>query len=142
MLRSSLNSKLSFRLVDLTILFSIEHLAILSKLIHCIATCIENDAATRNSDATVPTSPPTTSFQAASWSSSTFIIISLSIPSFSFIFMLFFNRCRFILHHYLVTHSRTMPMAHSDVVVPNPTGQTTVTLSRLDFFSCNLLATI
>jgi hypothetical protein len=142
MLRSSLNNKLSFMLVDLTILFSIEHLAILSKLIHCIATCIANDAAVRNSGATVPTSPTTTSFQAASWSSGTFTIISLSIPSFSFIFMLFFNRCRFTLHHYLVTHSRTRLMAHPDVVVPNPTGQTTATLSRLDFFSCNLLATI
>jgi hypothetical protein len=66
MLRSSLNSKLSFRLVDLTILFSIEYLAILSQLIHCIATCIANDAAARNSGATVPTSPITTFFQGAS----------------------------------------------------------------------------
>jgi hypothetical protein len=36
-LRLSLNNKLSFRLVDLTISFSIEHLAILSKInsLHC-----------------------------------------------------------------------------------------------------------
>jgi hypothetical protein len=60
-LRPSLNSKLSFRLVDLTISFSIEDLAILSKLIHCIATCIANGTAARNSSAAVPTSPTTTS---------------------------------------------------------------------------------
>jgi hypothetical protein len=60
-LRHLLNNKLSFRLVDLTISFSIEHLAILSKLIHCITTCIANDAASRNSGVTVPTSPTATS---------------------------------------------------------------------------------
>jgi hypothetical protein len=38
-----------------------EHLAILSKLIHYIATCIVNGAAARNLDATVPTSTATTS---------------------------------------------------------------------------------
>jgi hypothetical protein len=64
-LRPSLNNKLSFRLVDLTISFSIEHLAILSKLIHYIATCIANDAAKRNLDDTVPTSLTTTSFHAS-----------------------------------------------------------------------------
>jgi hypothetical protein len=82
-LKPSLNNKLSFRLVDLTISFSIEHLAILSKLIHCIAKCIENGAIARNSGVTVPTTPTTTSLRAASWSSGTFHIISLSVPSFS-----------------------------------------------------------
>jgi hypothetical protein len=82
-LRPSLNSKLSFRLVDLTISFSIEHLAILSKLIHCIATCIANGIAARNSGAAVPTSLTTTSFRAASWSFGPVTIISLSVPSFS-----------------------------------------------------------
>jgi hypothetical protein len=48
-LRPSLNNKLSFRLVDLTISFSIEHLTILSKLIHCIATYVANGVAARNS---------------------------------------------------------------------------------------------
>jgi hypothetical protein len=66
MLRPSLSSKLSFRLVDLTISFAIEHLVIFSKLIHYIATCIANDVAVRNSGATVPTSPTTTSLQATS----------------------------------------------------------------------------
>jgi hypothetical protein len=66
MLRPSLSGKLSFRLVELTILFAIEHLEILSKLIHCIATCIANGTAERNSGATVPTTPTTTSLQVAS----------------------------------------------------------------------------
>jgi hypothetical protein len=82
-LRPSLNNKLSIRLVDLIISFSIEHLAILSKLIHCIATCIANGTVARNSGAAVPTCPTTTSLRAASWSSGTFPIISLSVPSFS-----------------------------------------------------------
>jgi hypothetical protein len=82
-LRHSLSSKLSFSLVDLTISISINHLAILSKLIYCIATCIANGAAVRNLGVTVPTSPTTTSLQAASWSSSTFPTINLSVPSFS-----------------------------------------------------------
>jgi hypothetical protein len=62
-LRPSLNSKLSFRLVDLTISFSIEHLAILSKLIHYIATCIANGAVTRNSGATFQPLPPLPLFE-------------------------------------------------------------------------------
>jgi hypothetical protein len=83
MLRPSLSNKLSFRLVDLTISFSIEHLTIISKLIHCIVTCIANGAVVRNSTAVVPTSHTTTSLRATSWISSTFPIISLSIHSFS-----------------------------------------------------------
>jgi hypothetical protein len=65
-LRPSLNSKLYFKLVDLTISFSIDHLAILLKLIHCIATCIANGVAAGNSGAAIPTFSTTTSFQAAS----------------------------------------------------------------------------
>jgi hypothetical protein len=126
-LRPSLNSKLSFRLVDLTISFSIEHLAILSKLIYCIVTCIANDAKARNSGVVAPISPTTTSFRAVSWSYDTFPIISLSVPSLSFIFMLFFNRCRVTIHPSLLTHSRTRPTAYPEVVVPNPTSQTTAT---------------
>jgi hypothetical protein len=63
MLGPLLSYKRSFRLVHLTISFTIEHLAILSKLIHCIATYIANGAAVRNSNATVPISPTTTSFR-------------------------------------------------------------------------------
>jgi hypothetical protein len=59
--RSLLSSRRSFRLVNLTISFVIEHLEIFLKLIHCIATCIANGAAARNSGAAVPTSPTTTS---------------------------------------------------------------------------------
>jgi hypothetical protein len=70
-------------LVDLAITFAIEHLAIFSKLIHGIATCIANGAAARNSGAIVPTSPTTTSLWVVSWSSGTFPIISLLVPSFS-----------------------------------------------------------
>jgi hypothetical protein len=76
-LRPSLGNKLSFRLVDLTISFAIEHLAILSKLIHCIAICIANGAAERNLGDTVPSSPTTTSLRIASWSSGMFSIISV-----------------------------------------------------------------
>jgi hypothetical protein len=141
-LRPLFNSKLSFKLVDLTISFSIEHLAILSKTIHCITTCIANGAAQRSSGAAIPTSPTTTSLRATSWSSSTFPIISLSVPPFSFIFMSFFNRCRFSIHPSLVTHNRTRSTACPEVVVANPTSQTTATPARLDFFSCNLLTTI
>jgi hypothetical protein len=71
----SLSSRRSFKLVDLTISFTIEYLAIFSKLIHCIATCIANGAAARNSGATVLTSPTTISLRVASWSSGTFPII-------------------------------------------------------------------
>jgi hypothetical protein len=62
-------------LVHLTISFTIEHLAIISKLIHCMATCIANGAAAKTSNAAVPTSPTTTSLQVTSWSSCTFHII-------------------------------------------------------------------
>jgi hypothetical protein len=127
----SLSNKLSFRLVDLTISFSIEHLAILSKLIHCITTCIANGTTTRNSGVIVLTSSITTSHRATSWTSGTFSVISLSVPSFSFIFVLLFNRCRFTIHPTLVTHSRTSSTAHPEVVVPTPTSQMT---ARLDFF--------
>jgi hypothetical protein len=68
--------QISFRLVDLTISFAIEHLAILSKL-HCITTCIANGAAARNPGAAVPASPTTTSLRVTSWSSGTFSIISV-----------------------------------------------------------------
>jgi hypothetical protein len=82
-LRPSLNNNLSFRLIDLTISFSIKHLAILLKLIHCLAICIANDATSRNSGVTVPTSHTTTSLWTASWSFGMFPIISLSVSSFS-----------------------------------------------------------
>jgi hypothetical protein len=60
MLRTSLSSRRYFRLVDLTISFTIEHIAILSKVIHCIATRIANGVAARISNAAVPISPTTT----------------------------------------------------------------------------------
>jgi hypothetical protein len=75
---STLSSKLFFRIVDLTISFAIEHLAILSKLIHWIATCIANSTVARNSGATVPSSPTTTSLRVTSWSSGTFPITTVS----------------------------------------------------------------
>jgi hypothetical protein len=129
-LRPSLSSKLSFMLVDLTISFCIKHLAVLLKVFHCITTCIANGAAARNSCAVVPTSLTTTSLRVASWSSGTFPIISLSVSSFSFIFMLFFNRCRFTMHPALVTYSRMSSTGRPEVVVPTPTSQT---MAQLDF---------
>jgi hypothetical protein len=74
-LKPSLSNRQSFRLVHLTILFAIEHLAILSKLIHCILTCIANGATVRSPNATVVASPTTTSLRVASWSSGRFHII-------------------------------------------------------------------
>jgi hypothetical protein len=47
----------------------------LSKLIHCIAICIANDTAPRNSNAAIPSSPTTTSLQVTSWSLGMFPII-------------------------------------------------------------------
>jgi hypothetical protein len=83
MLRPSLSSKLSFRLVDLTISFAIDHLAN-KLLIHCIATCIANGTAARNLGVAVPSSPTTTSLWVASWSSDTF-------PIFSVFLLLYFD---------------------------------------------------
>jgi hypothetical protein len=71
-LKPLLSSRRCFRLVELTISFAIEHLAILSKLIYC--TCIANGVAARTSNAAVPTSP-TTSLRVVSWSSGMFHII-------------------------------------------------------------------
>jgi hypothetical protein len=64
-----------FHVSDLTISFTIEHLAIFSKLIHCIATCIANGIAARNSGVVILTCPTITSLQVTSWSSGTFPII-------------------------------------------------------------------
>jgi hypothetical protein len=121
----------SFRLVDLTISFAIEHLTIFSKLIHCIATCIANGAATINSGAAVPTSLTTTSLRVTSWSSGTFPIIRV-FQFFSF--FMFFNRCRFFIHPAPITHSQTSLTARPEVVVHTSTNQTMTTPARLDFF--------
>jgi hypothetical protein len=133
-LRPSLNSKLSFILVDLTISCAIEHLTILSKLIYCIATCIANDAATRNLGAAVSTFSTTTSLQVTSWSSGICTIISLLVPSFSFILM-FFNRCSFFIHLTPVTHSETSSTTRPEVLAPTLTTQTATT-TVLDCFLC------
>jgi hypothetical protein len=77
MLRPSLNNILFFKLVDLTISFTIEHLAIVSKLIQWIATCIANGTVASNSGAAVPSSPTTTSLWVTSWSSGMFPIITI-----------------------------------------------------------------
>jgi hypothetical protein len=61
------------------------------------ATCTTNSAAIRNSNVIVSTFPTTTSLRVTSWSSGTVPIISLSVPSFSFILM-FFNQCKFSIH--------------------------------------------
>jgi hypothetical protein len=70
-----LSNRWSFRLVDLTISFAIKNLAILSKLIHYIATSIANGAAERNLGVAVPTSPTSTSLRIVFWSSGMFPII-------------------------------------------------------------------
>jgi hypothetical protein len=74
-LRPYLSSRRCFRLVDLIISFTIKHLAIPSKLIHCITTCIANSRAARISSAAVPTSPTTTSLLFVSWILGMFRII-------------------------------------------------------------------
>jgi hypothetical protein len=128
-LRPSLSSKLSFRLVDLTISFAIEQLAILSKLIHWIATCIANDAATKNSSAAVPSSPTTPHFGSPLGAPVRF----LSLVSFSSFILMFFTRCKFGIHRRSVTHSRMSSTARQEVLASTPTTQTTVTV-RLDVF--------
>jgi hypothetical protein len=87
MLRSSLSSKLSFRLVDLTISFAIEYLAILSKLIHWIATCIANGVAARNTGTAVSSSPPLPHFGSPLGALARF----LSLSSFSFFILIHFD---------------------------------------------------
>jgi hypothetical protein len=79
--RPSPSNSLSFRLVNYFIRYR-AHINIFKT--NCIATCIANGAATRNLVATVTTSPTTTSFQAASTSSSMFYIIRLSVSSVSY----------------------------------------------------------
>jgi hypothetical protein len=129
--RPSPNNSLYFRLVNYFIRYR-AHINTFKT--NYIATCIANGATVRNSGVVVPTSPTTTSLQATSTSSDTFLIIRLSVSSFFFIFILFFNRCRLFIHPTLFTHNRTSLTAHPDVVVPSPTSQTMATLARLDFF--------
>jgi hypothetical protein len=127
--RHSPSNSLSFRLVNYFICYR-AHINTFKT--NCIATCIANGAAVRNSVATVATSPTTTFLQAASTSSGTFPIIRLSVSSFLFIFLLFFNRCSLFIHPAPVTHSGTSLTTHTEVV-PTPSSQTTVTpTTRLD----------
>jgi hypothetical protein len=74
-LRPLLSSRQCFRLVDLIISFTIKYLIILSKLIHCIVTCIANNTAARILSVAVPTCPTTTMLRFTSWSSGMFHII-------------------------------------------------------------------
>jgi hypothetical protein len=130
-LMPSLNSKLSFRLVDLTISFAIEHLGILSKLIHWIATNIENDTAVRNSGAAFPTSPTTTSLRVASWSSGTSSIISVfQLLHFDVLYSMQ------VWHTPSSDHSQPNELDGTpcrEVVAPTPTTQTMATV-WLDVF--------
>jgi hypothetical protein len=121
--RQSSSSSLSFRLVNYFIRYRVH---INTFKTNCIATCIANGTAVRNSVATVATSPTTTSLQAASTSFGTFSIIILSASSFLFIFLLSFNRCSLFVHPALVTHNGTSSTACPDVV-PTPISQTMVT---------------
>jgi hypothetical protein len=82
------SSSLSFRLVNYFIRYR-AHINTFKT--NYISTCIANGAVIRNSVAVVATSPTTTSIQATSTSSSMFPIIRLSVSSFLFIFLLFFN---------------------------------------------------
>jgi hypothetical protein len=127
--RHSPSNSLSFRLVNYFIRYRVH---INTFKTNCIATCITNGIAARNSVATVATSPTTTSLRAATRSFGTFSIIRLSVFSFLFIFLLFFNRCSLFVHPALVTHSRMSSKARLEVV-PTPTSQTTATpMTRLD----------
>jgi hypothetical protein len=111
--RHSPNSNLSFRLVNYFIRYRVH---INTFKTNCIATCITNDVAVRNSVATVATSPTTTSLRAVSTSFGTFSIIRHSVSSFLFIFLLFFNRCNLFLHPTLITHSGMSSMACPEAV--------------------------
>jgi hypothetical protein len=121
-------TSLSFRLVNYFICYR-AHINIFKT--NCIPTCIANGAVARNSVAVVATSPTTTSLRAASTSSDTFHIIRLSVSSFLFIFLLFFNRCSLFVHPAPITHSGMSSTARPEVV-PTPTRQMTVTpMTRL-----------
>jgi hypothetical protein len=135
--RPSPNNSLSFRLVNLTISFAYQSLKT-----NCIATCIANGAAARNSGAAVRTSPTITSLRATSTGSGKFPIIRLSVSSFFFIFILFFNRCRLFIHPALVTHNQMSLMACLEVVETTPTSQTTAIPVRLDLFLVIVVLTV
>jgi hypothetical protein len=119
---STLSNKLSFKLVDLTILFAIDHLAN-KLLIHCITTCIANGVAVRNSSAAVSSSPPPLPHFGSPLGA---LVRFLSLVSFSSFILMFFTRCRFFIHCHPVTHIRTSSTARREVVAPTPTTQTTV----------------
>jgi hypothetical protein len=116
-------SSLSFRLVNYFILYR-AHINTFKT--NYIPTCIATGAAARNSVAAVATSPTTTSLQAASTSSGTFRIIRLSVSSFLFIFLLFFNQCILFVYPAPGTHSGVSSTAGLEVV-PTLTSQTTAT---------------
>jgi hypothetical protein len=63
--------------VSWVISLTIQHLAIFSKLIHCITACKATSTMARNWRDIVATSSATTSFRFTSWSSSTFRIIQV-----------------------------------------------------------------
>jgi hypothetical protein len=127
--RHSSNSSLSFRLVNYFIRCRVH---INTFKTNCITTCIANDAVARNSVAAIATSPTTTSLRAASTSSGTFPITRLSVSSFLFIFLLFFNQCSLFVHPAPITHSGTNSTARPEVV-PTLTSQMTATpMTRLD----------
>jgi hypothetical protein len=117
------SSSLSFRLVNYFIRYRV---CINTFKTNYIPTCIANGAAARNSIVAIATSPTTTSIRTSYTSSGTFSIIRLSVSSFLFIFLLFFNRCSLFVHSAPVTHSETSSTACPEVV-PTPTNQMTVT---------------
>jgi hypothetical protein len=117
--RHSPSSSLSFRLVNYFIRYR-AHINTFKT--NCIPTYITNGAGARNSIAAVATSPTTTSLRAAFTSSGTFPIIRLSVSSYLFISLLFFNRCSLFVHPASVTHSGTSSTARPEAV-PTPTSQ-------------------
>jgi hypothetical protein len=111
--------------VSSLISFTIKHLAILSKLIYCITTCITNNAIARIWRVTVPTSPTTTSLRFASWNSVTFCIIWVfQVHAFIFILMLF-KWSRFSILYHSVIQIRTSSTTRWEVVMTSPANKTT-----------------
>jgi hypothetical protein len=110
-LRPSLSSRWCFRLVDLTISFTIKHLAILQM-------------------PQFQPPPPLPHFGSPLGAQVRFI----SFEFFRSFILMFFNRCRFSIHHRSVNHSRTSSMTHWEVVAATPTNQ--MMMALLDCLLC------
>jgi hypothetical protein len=131
-LEPSLSTKLSLRLVDLTISFGIDQVSN-KLLIHCIATCIVNDAVAGIQVPQFQAPPPLPHFGSPLRA----LVHFLSLVSFSSFILMFFTRCMFFIHRRLIIHSRMSLATRTEVVASTPTTQTIVTAMAWLDSSCD-----